>query len=287
MNVLLIALCGAMVCGGLVTAVAGLRRTPQRLSPDSSTSMWRTRITRLRSRAGQQPLRVAAAAVGGVVLFAITGWPLMLVLAPIAAVGLPVLLSAPTNHDVVLLQALDRWVRALAATLPTGKSVAESVRITARQAPEILRDPLALTVLRMDDRWSTEDALHAFADGFASPDADAVVASLVLAAERGGTGATATLTALSENIADRLRALREIETERAKPRIVVRQVTIITLSFLAFSLLTGRAFFEPYGTPVGQLVLAVLIAMYVGSLVILRRMTIPRSRDRILSRGGR
>ena len=232
-------------------------------------------------------LRLVLALVAGLGLLALTGWPLMLVLAPAAVLGVPVLLSAPFNHDIALLEALDRWVRALSATLPTGRSVTESVRLSARQAPDLLREPLAPCVLRMDDRWSTQDALRAVADDLSSPDADAVVAALVLAADRGGTGATATLTALSESLQDRLKALREIETERSKPRIVVRQVTIITLVFLSGSLVLGGSFFEPYGTAVGQLILASLIAVYVGSLVMLRRMTLPRRRERILSRSVR
>jgi len=283
MNPLIAVACGALLAGGVVLVIAGLVPRPPS-STASSTSLWTTILRRLRtSQARRATLRTAAAIVAGIVLFALTGWPLMLVLAPAAALGIPLLLAAPTNREVDLLVALDRWVRSLAATIPTGRSVTESVRLSVRQAPDLLKEPLSITLLRMDDRWSTPDALRALADDLASPDADAVIAALILAAERGGTGATTTLNALAESIQDRLRALREIETERAKPRIVVRQVTIITLVFLTGSLLLGRAFFEPYGTPLGQVILAALIAIYVGSLVMLRRMTLPRERERILS----
>lgn len=283
MNPLIAVACGALLAGGVVLVIAGLVPRPPS-STASSTSLWTTILRRLRtSQARRATLRTAAAIVAGIVLFALTGWPLMLVLAPAAALGIPLLLAAPTNREVDLLVALDRWVRSLAATIPTGRSVTESVRLSVRHAPDLLKEPLSITLLRMDDRWSTPDALRALADDLASPDADAVIAALILAAERGGTGATTTLNALAESIQDRLRALREIETERAKPRIVVRQVTIITLVFLTGSLLLGRAFFEPYGTPLGQVILAALIAIYVGSLVMLRRMTLPRERERILS----
>ena len=107
-------------------------------------------------------------------------------------------------------------------------------------------------------------------------------AALALAAERGGTGATATLHALADSIQDRLKAQREIETERAKPRIVVRQVTVVTVLALAAALLFGREFFAPYSTPTGQIILVSLLALYVASLLMLRRMTMPRRRDRIL-----
>lgn len=81
-----------------------------------------------------------------------------------------------------------------------------------------------------------------------------------------------------------MKALREIETERAKPRIVVRQVTGITLIVLAGALVFGGAFFEPYRSPLGQLILAGLITAYLGSLLMLRRMSEPRPRQRILRR---
>ncbi len=285
MSPVVAALSGALLLGGLAVFIVGAIPADRPLSTGPSTALWRTRLQRFKTPQGRRlTVRGLIAVVAGVAFFALTGWPLMLVLAPGAALGIPVLLAAPVNHDVHLLQALDRWVRSLSATLPTGRSVSESIRLSLRQAPDLLKEPLTVAVLRMDDRWTTEDALRALADDLNSPDADAVIAALVLAADRGGTGATATLTALSESIQDRLRALREIETERSKPRIVVRQVTSITMLFLSGSLLLGRSFFEPYGTAIGQVILAGLIALYVGGLVVLRRMTLPRRGERILSR---
>ena len=220
----------------------------------------------------------------GAVAASLTGWTLLIVLAPVLGVLLPYLLGKPSGRDLDLLTALDRWVRSLAAILPTGRSIADAIRVSARQAPESLAGPLNLLVERLNDRWTLRQALYALADELDSPDADAVLAALALAADRGGTGAHTTLTALADSLQERVRALREIETERAKPRIVVRQVTGITLIVLAVALAFGGAFFEPYRTPVGQVILAVLIAAYLGPLFMLRRLSEPRPRQRILSR---
>ena len=62
-----------------------------------------------------------------------------------------------------------------------------------------------------------------------------------VAAAHGGAGTRATLAALTDNIQARLRALREIAAERAKPRAVVRQVTGITLAVLGVTLITKNA----------------------------------------------
>ncbi len=277
-----VALLGALVCAGVVLVVAGLRVRArpvavQRRSPTAE---------RLRPMLKKYGLRLALGLIGGIVFAAFTGMSVMLLVVPVAVVGLPVLLSAPSNREIDLLQALDRWIRGLAATLPTGRSIMDAMRLSQRSAPELLAEPLALLVARLDDRWTSAEALRAMADELDSPDADAVLAALALAAERGGTGATATLHALADSIQDRLRAQREIETERAKPRLVVRQVTVITVAVLALVMVFGRGFFAPYGTPVGQVILLCLLGLYVMSLVVLRRMITPRRRERIL-RGAR
>jgi len=280
-STVLACLLGALLAAGVVLVVAGLRRRPNPVATRASST--RSRFpTLIRSLLKTHGWRLGLGVIVGAVFAAVSGMSIMVVVVPAAMVGLPLLLGAPANREIDLLQALDRWIRGLAATLPTGRSITDAIRVSVRNAPEMLAAPLALLVARLDDRWSGPEALRAMADELDSPDADAVLAALALAAERGGTGATATLHALADSIQDRLKAQREIETERAKPRIVVRQVTIVTVSVLALALMFGRDFFAPYGTPVGQLILMSLLALYVASLVMLRRMTTPRRRDRIL-----
>jgi tight adherence protein B len=279
-NTVLACLLGALLAVGVMLVVAGLRG---RSHPAEARARTRSRFTPLlRSLLRTHGWRLGLGVIVGAVFAAVSGMSIMVVVVPAAVVGLPLLLGAPANREIELLQALDRWIRGLAATLPTGRSITDAIRVSVRNAPEKLAAPLALLVARLDDRWSGPEALRAMADELDSPDADAVLAALALAAERGGTGATATLNALADSIQDRLKAQREIETERAKPRIVVRQVTIVTVSVLALALIFGRDFFAPYGTPVGQLILLSLLSLYVASLVMLRRMTTPRRRDRIL-----
>lgn len=123
-----------------------------------------------------------------------------------------------------------------------------------------------------------------FSDALDSPDSDAVVAALMLVVNRGSNGASATLNALADTLQAQLRGRRVIETERAKPYVVVRQVTIITMVTLAGAFVLGRGFFSPYGTPLGQLILSILVALYLGSLMLMRRQAQQRPRERILIR---
>lgn len=277
------AVCGAALVGGVFLLVTGFQKTEPRESTPLSTGLW----TRLRTTwtTASRTLRiwVCGVLVVSVLAFALTGWVLMLIDLPALALGVPYLLSAPRNRDVELLEALDRWVRLLASALPTGRSIPDAVRSTLPMAPARLAGPLRLAVARLDDRWTFREALLAMADELAAPDADAVVAALVLAAQRGGTGATASMLALSDAVQDRLRALREVETERAKPRMVVRQVTAITLIVLGAGIVLSPLYFAPYSSDLGQLLGIGYAGAFLGCLYVLRRRTLPRRRERFLA----
>lgn len=277
MNAALAAFFGLLICGGAALIVAGFRAAP---SPRTSrpAAPWRSAATQRRG------VQLALSLFAGLAIAMWTNLPMLVVIVPAATFGLPLLLSTPANRDADLLEALDRWVRNLAALLPTGRSITDAIRVSVRQAPALLGPELRLLVARLDDRWTIEQGLTAMADALDSADADAILAALMLAAERGGTGATATLNALADTVQDRLRALREVDTERAKPRIVVRQVTIFTVAALVLALVFGGAFFAPFGTLQGQALLTALVAAYLGSLLFLRRMALPRPRQRILRR---
>lgn len=273
---------GALFAVGLMALFVGFNSTKATI-PKFSTPLWKSPVD---NRVRRQALLLGGSVLIGGLAAAISGWWLLILIIPALVGVLPLLLSAPPNRELELLQAIDRWLRVLASLLATGRSISDAIRVSARQAPALLAPQLRLLVARLDDRWSMDSALLAMADELNSPDADAVLAALALAARRGGTGARATLAALADSLADRIRALREIGTERAKPRFVVRQVTLITVVVLGLALVFSGDFFAPFATPIGHVLLAVLVTAYLGSLMFLRRMTLPRPRQRILRRAA-
>lgn len=277
-------LTGAGIGLGLAILLAGLTPQTPNLSTVSSTSLltrcrrwWETTTTRGKTW-------LLGSLVAGVVAAVWTGWALAAVILPAILVLIPYLLSAPAQREVDLLAGLDRWVRLLSASLSSGKSIRDAVYATRRQAPEVLRAPIGRLCARLDQRWGMRDALWATGDELGSADADAVVAALAIASAHGGAGARATLDALSDTLQHRLRALREIAAERAKPRAVVRQVTIVTLVVLIGVMVLNPHFFAPYGSALGQLIAALLAGTYLGCLFILRRRTVPSAAPRFLGR---
>jgi tight adherence protein B len=276
---------GMLITGGLLGIVHGMRQQARvagtrRQSPGQ---LW-ARITRRPvGRAGRRrDLILLASMIMGSVVAILTGWLILIVVLPALALGLPYLLILPKQRDIEHLEALDRWVRSLAATLATGKSITDAIRISRRTAPTLIADEINMLVARLNNRWETRDALMRFADAIDSPDADGVVAALILASSRGANGASVTLQALADSIQAQLKGRRAVEVERSKPYVVVRQVTIISLSTLVLVFVASPTFFAPYRTPLGQALLSVLLISYVGSLLLMRRKAQQPARHRIL-----
>ena len=276
---------GMLITGGLLGIVHGMRQQTRvaGMRRQSPGQLW-ARITRRPvGRAGRRrDLILLASMIMGSVVAMLTGWLILIVVLPALALGLPYLLILPKQRDIELLEALDRWVRSLAATLATGKSITDAIRISRRTAPTLIADEINMLVARLNNRWETRDALMRFADAIDSPDADGVVAALILASSRGANGASVTLQALADSIQAQLKGRRAVEVERSKPYVVVRQVTIISLSTLVLVFVASPTFFAPYRTPLGQALLSVLLISYVGSLLLMRRKAQQPARHRIL-----
>jgi Flp pilus assembly protein TadB len=276
---------GLLIIGGLLGIVYGLRRQIRPASQRSeSIQQWWARVTRRPqgSPGRQRDLILLLSMIIGCLLAMLTGWLILIVVLPLLALGLPYLLILPKPRDIQLLEALDRWVRSLAVTLGTGKSIIDAIRISRRTAPPLLADEINLLVTRVNNRWETRDALMRFADAIDSPDVDGVVAALILASSRGANGASVTLQALADSIQAQLKGRRVIEVERSKPYVVVRQVTVISLSTLVLVFLLSPNFFAPYRTPLGQTLLSALLIIYLASLLLMRRKARQPDRPRIL-----
>lgn len=270
---------GGLIALGLVLCVLGWTSPP---CPPQSTGLWKTLWTRWERIPVRRRWWAIGSVVAGFAAAAISQFLPAIVLVPAMAIAVPWLLGEPPARELDLLAGLDRWVRLLSTSIGTGKSIRDAIFVTRAQAPEVIRDAVDRLCTRLDQRTKTKDALLRFADELDSADADAVAAALAIASTRGGVGTRATLTGLSDTIQDRLRALREVATERAKPRAVVRQVTTITLTVIVGAVVLNGPFFAPYLTPVGGVIACTLAACYAGCLLMLRRMSTPPPAPRFL-----
>jgi Flp pilus assembly protein TadB len=272
------AVAGALVVAGVIGLVAGLRPAPV---TESAPTRFR-HLARLRATSRRTRLLLLAGLGAGLVAWLVTGWPLAVLIAPVAAVGLPMLLGAPPEAARIdRLEAMEEWTRALSGVLTVGVGLEQALVATLRSTPAPIAPEVGRLVARLRARWATEDALRAFADELDDATGDLVAANLVLGARRRGAGLASVLDGLAESVAADVRARRQVEADRAKPRATARWVTLISVSVLVLMAVSGT-YVEPYRSPFGQLILVVLLSAYVATLVWMRRMAIGRPLPRLL-----
>ena len=138
----------------------------------------------------------------------------------------------------------------------------------------------------MRSRWDTETAIRALADDLDDPTGDLIASNLLLGARRRGSGLATVLDALAESVGADVRARREIEADRAKPRSNARLITLITLAVLGFLSLSGD-YIAPYGTPFGQVLLGLLLSCYAGTLFWMRKMAQGKPLPRFIGEAAR
>jgi Flp pilus assembly protein TadB len=219
----------------------------------------------------------------GVVAFLVTGWLLALVIVPVAFIGLPVLLSSSSAAQrIERLEAMEEWTRSLSGVLTVGVGLEQALVATLRSTPAAIGPEVTRLVARLRARWVTEDALRAFADELDDATGDLVAANLILGSRRRGAGLASVLEGLAESVAADVRARRQVEADRAKPRATARWVTLISVGVLVILAVSGT-YVKPYQSPLGQVILVGLLAAYVATLVWMKRMAIGRAMPRILS----
>lgn len=280
MTALLAALSGALVTAGVLGVIASLR--PRPVAPPTNPR----RTAALRRRVRKIPTRTRVLALvgfgAGALVAVLSDWLVAVVAIPLAVVGLPSLLRSPAETaQIERLEAMAEWTRNLAGVLTVGVGLEQALVATLRSTPEPIKPEVSRLVARLRARWSTEDALLKFADELDDATGDLVAAYLILGARRRGAGLASVLQGLAESVADDVTARRKVEADRAKPRATARNVTLITLGVLGFLAFNGQ-FMAPYGTPLGQALLAVLLGAYAGTLVWLRRMSVGEPLPRFL-----
>ena len=282
MNTLLAALAGAMIVGGLLLGVYGM--IPRPVPPPKPKRPPRSgRLVRWwRGLPAWQRWASIAALLAGIVIMVTTGWVIAVPVLPAAVLGLPALLMVTSaDRQIARMDAIAEWTRNLAGVLTAGQGIEAAIQASLRSAPDAIRPEVGRLVGRMRSRWSTEQALRAYADELDDATGDLVCAALILGAARRGDGLARVLHDLAESVSADVRGRRMIEADRAKPRASARMVTLLSIGALVFFGLGGR-FFAPYSTPLGQAILLTLLTCYGLLLWWLRRMAEIRPASRFL-----
>lgn len=229
--------------------------------------------------------RATAAAAVAVAVLVATRW-----VAVAAALGGLVYLwprlfggAAAERAATARLEALAGWAESLRDLTAAGVALPDAVLTSVPAGSAPIHVQLAGLAERVAERVPLPDALAALADELADPDADVIVAALMLNAHAQGRQLVAVLSALSHAARAQLEVRRKVEAERRGTRrgvLIVMTVTVVAGLGLA---LLNPSYVAPYRAPGGQVMLAVIIAVFALGFTWLRRLSAPHPLPRLLA----
>jgi tight adherence protein B len=252
---LLAALAGGAIAIGIVLAARGLfGRAPAPGTPPGLSA--RARL----SSSGRNRALIAVGAA--LVIFVLTRWPVAAVATAAAVIFLPKLgIGGAQKHRTEMLEGLEQWIRRLADMVTASRGLEDALEASARSAPATVAGPVNALATRLAGRTGAEAALRQFATEIDDPAGDRIAAALIIATGRRGGGARDVLMALAVLLSSDVAARREIEAERAQHRTTIKWIVVFVCGFTGFAVI-NRSYSAPYGTFVGQFVLAVVAVLY-------------------------
>ncbi|HZU54879.1 MAG TPA: type II secretion system F family protein [Actinocrinis sp.] len=275
----MLALVVGVVAGlGLALLVAGLIGWPGKPRDAKATS----EVDRMR-KLGQR--LVIALAIGLVVGLA-SQWP-VLGLGTIALVLFWNQLfggAAAEKLAMRRVEALAMWTEALRDTIAGAVGLEQAIPSSARGADPVLRDNLNALLDRLRGRMPLSEALQHLADDLNDPSADLVIAALILNSKLRGPGLREVLTALGKSAREEVDMRQRVIAQRAGTRRSVQIIVTVVVVFVLGMAIFNRHFVEPFGTPVGQLVLAIVLGLFAAGFIWLRRLAKVESPSRFLLR---
>jgi hypothetical protein len=272
---LLFTIAGLLVCVGLVggvCAVRGVELLPHHMTRHGP-SRWR--LTSLHG----------AALAGGVVVLLLTGWPVAAIATVAAVVFMPKVLGGgkAAQRQIAKAEALADWTRRLADLISSGAagSTRDALQRSLNSTPAPIADQVARLVSRVGPQGA-ETALRLFAADVNDPAADKIAGVLILRERNGGPGLADVLTGLAIDLDERSRMVREVESERAKPRANMRTIVAVTGLLIVGMMLFARTFLSSYSTVFGQVMLVVVAGVFAVALRWMRRLSDPSVAPRVL-----
>ena len=263
--IIVAALAGALIMAGIVLGFAELTRRPPAPGRPPARA-WAPRRIRAARR------RVALAFAAGLIMLALTRWPVAALATAGAVMFLPNLTAAKAaRRRTAKLEGLEHWTRRLSDMLTASRGLEEALAVSARTAPAAISGPVTALARRLAARVCTEDALRSFADEIDDPAGDRIAAALIIATGQRGGAVHGLLCALAEILARDVAVRREIEAERAQHRATLRWIVAFVAGFTVFAIL-NRSYSAPYGTVVGQVMLALVALLYAAGLGWLHRL---------------
>lgn len=258
MSTVIVAVLGAGAGLGVVVLLAGVSGRPLLLRTDERTTV------RRRLQTGDANLRRAAIGLAvGLLVVAVTGWPVGGLLAGASAIALPQLLGGRSSREasVARTEAVASWTELIRDSIAAASGLEEAIIATGPIAPAAIRREVGVLVSRLR-HMTLPDALAVFGDDVHHPSADLVVAALTIAARMEASDLSGLLSRLADSIRGEARMRIRVEVGRARVRTAAKIIVGVVAATVILLAGLNREYLEPYGTALGQVVLLVVSAIF-------------------------
>ncbi|MEU6769002.1 type II secretion system F family protein [Streptomyces sp. NPDC046853] len=271
--------CGIAVGGGIAVLAIALRGLP--VKPEHEKQRASERASELIRFAGQR----GSMAIGvGLVVLLLTRWAVAGIASGILVFFWDKLFGGAKEERAQMkrVEALAAWTESLRDTIAGAVGLEQAIPASARAAAPVLRPHLDALVDRLRARTPLPEALQVLADEIDDASADIIVAALILNAKLRGPGLRQVLGALAKSAREEVDMRQRVMAQRASTRRSVQIVVAVSISFVLGLSIFNRDFVSPYGTAVGQLVLACVCGLFALGFWWLRKLSTVETPDRFL-----
>jgi hypothetical protein len=200
--------------------------------------------------------RIALVAVAGLGTLFVSRWPVAALGAAVAGWWVPLPAQrAARQRTEVRTAALAQWCASLRDAAGTARGIEGILIATAPAAPA----PIHAEITRMATRLEAQRldvVLDRLAEDLDHPIGDLIVTALRLATTAGSRRVRQVLADLATAAELEASMRRRVDVARQRPRSTVRLVAVIVAVFVVGLIAFARDYLAPYGTAIGQLVLA-------------------------------
>ena len=259
---------GALVGIGIFAVVLGVQKRPV---PETT----KLRLRKFRSKAASVELSgsvsdtflmMGLSALLAFGAWSATGWLAAAAIGATAGVIGPQMWQAPRQRQKITdeIEAYSQWTEQIRDLVAASGSLFEAVTLTADAAPHMLR-PQVIQMASIARTIGLPAGLEWFAAEMDSPYADRLVLGMKIAWDSG-----ARVTEAFESTARAMRAevdmrrRNEVANSRAWTQVVsILGVTVVSVLFM---FVFNKAFFDPFGSLVGQAVLLAVGVLLFGNV---------------------
>jgi len=228
--------------------------------------------------------RGAVALILGAIALAATRWVVAGVGVALLALGWRSLGGAVAERRAAnRLEGLAVWTESLRDTIAGAVGLEQAIPASLRVAAPVIRGPLENLVDRLHTRVPMPEALRRFADELNDPSADLIIAALIINARLRGPGLRDLLGALSESVREELDMRRKVSAQRRSTRRSVQIVVAISVGLALGLAIFNHGYVHVYDSPLGQLVLVIVGALYAAGFVWLRKLATFSPPERLLA----